>query len=122
LVGWLVGWLVGRSVGRLVGYSFHVLLHGDSLCVIWLIDAKQQLKILPPSHRSQGFIEYDTLAPKLRSLAEALPAVATTSSPLANGTTWGLSFLLPFVTAAGILKRTSPEVWRGVAELRTRCV
>lgn len=72
------------------------------------LDAILSLKLL-----QEGFEDYTLLAAKLRLVFESLPSAALQSPSLGVGLgeqAWGLPQLMPFVVAAGVLKRTSPEV------------
>lgn len=72
------------------------------------LDAIVALRLL-----QEGFHDYAALAPKLRLAFEALPSAALQSPCHSVGVgeeAWGLPQLAPFLTAAGLLKRTSPEV------------
>ena len=97
------GGLSGGALPGLLRSRFRpVLLPPPSL------DAILSLKLL-----QEGFEDYTLLGAKLRLVFEALPSAALQSPSLSVGLgeqAWGLPQLMPFVVAAGILKRTSPEV------------
>jgi hypothetical protein len=61
----------------------------------------------------EGFVNYSLLGPKLRVVIEAFPCIITTTPPLTLGAgigSWALPTLAPFLSALGMVKRTSPEV------------
>jgi hypothetical protein len=72
------------------------------------LDAIVALRLL-----QEGFQDGAALAAKLRLAFHALPSAALQNPSLSVGVgehAWGLPQLAPFLRAAGLLKRTSPEV------------
>ena len=94
---------------------------GGSLLPLHLAARFRPVHVAPPALESvvqlkllqEGFLEHVSLAPKVVAAFEALPSVATALPAHSVGSgrkSWGLPALVPFLSAAGAVKRTSPEV------------